>query len=117
MQPSCSPTTFLNSNTAMENQNDALRAKINMETSRMPWQELLRYFAGGFVIAVSDELDLVEVALHMTNDDKATVAQWLAEQRIGRVSDEQARRWLDAEASLWTVVVKPWILVQLNKTV
>ncbi|HTH44438.1 MAG TPA: DUF2288 family protein, partial [Oxalicibacterium sp.] len=39
-----------------------LHAKLNMETAQMAWSELLRYFAGGHVIAVSSELDLVEVA-------------------------------------------------------
>ena len=62
-----------------------LRTKLNMETSRIAWTELLRYFAGGSVIAVSDDLDLVEVALRITRDDKDAVAQWLSEQRIAQV--------------------------------
>jgi hypothetical protein len=103
--------------TSPDLQNEQLRLKLNMETSRMPWQELLRYFAGGSVIAVSDDLDLVEVALRITKDDKAAVAQWLAEKRLGQVTDEQAAAWLEADAALWTVVVRPWVLVQLNKTV
>ena len=94
-----------------------LRTKLNMETSRIAWTELLRYFAGGSVIAVSDDLDLVEVALRITRDDKDAVAQWLSEQRIAQVSDAQAKAWLEANASLWSVVVRPWVLVQLNKTV
>lgn len=94
---------------------EQLRIKLNMETSRIGWTELLRYFAGGSVIAVSDDLDLVEVALRITKDDKDAVTQWLAEQRIAQVSDAQAQAWLDADATLWTVVVRPWVLVQLNK--
>jgi hypothetical protein len=100
--------------TASDKKDALLRAKLNMETSRMPWQELQRYFAAGMVIAVSDELDLVEVAVRIANDDKASVAQWMAENRIGRVSNVQASAWLDANAALWTVVVKPWILVQMR---
>ena len=96
-------------------QAEALRNKLNRETSRMPWSELLRHFAGGNVIAVSNDLDLVEVALRFTNDDKALVAQWLAQQRIAKVSDSQAAAWLEADVSLWAVVVRPWVLVQLEK--
>jgi hypothetical protein len=95
--------------------NALLRAKINSETSRLPWHELLRHFAAGTVILVSDDLDLVDVTVHMSNDDKALVAQWLSENRIGKVSDAQAQEWLDAGAALWTVVVRPWILVQREK--
>jgi hypothetical protein len=96
-------------------QGDLLRASINGETSRAKWSELLRFFAAGTVIAVSEELDLVDVAVCIANDDKETVAQWMAENRLGKVSDAQASAWLEADAALWTVVVKPWILVQQEK--
>lgn len=91
---------------------DLLRAKINGETSRMAFKELLRFFAAGQVIAVSDDLDLVEVALGIAQDDKDAVLRWMNGNRLGRVTDAQANAWLDAKAQLWTVVVKPWILVQ-----
>ncbi len=96
-------------------QGDLLRAKINGETARAQWKELLRFFAAGAVIAVSEELDLVDVAVRIANDDKNAVSQWMQEGRIGKVSDAQASAWLEADATLWTVVVKPWILVQKLK--
>lgn len=96
----------------MEKDSEQLRAKLNGETSRMQWSELQRFFAAGTVIAVSDELDLIEVAARIACDDKQAVAQWMAENRLGKVSDAQAGIWLEADASLWAVVVKPWILVQ-----
>ncbi|WP_420474398.1 DUF2288 domain-containing protein [Noviherbaspirillum sp. ST9] len=99
-----------------EEKGDALRAKINGETARMQWKALDRFFAAGAVIAVSSDLDLVEVAYRIASDDKAAVGQWMAENRIGRVSDEQASTWLAADMALWTVVVKPWVLVQQDKT-
>jgi len=92
-----------------------LRAKLNGETSRMPWRELLRFFAGGNVLAVQDGIDLVDVAVRMAQDDKAAVAAWLEADCIRPVSDDQARAWLEADASLWAVVVKPWVLVQHSK--
>jgi hypothetical protein len=101
--------------TDLDKQNDLLRAKLNQETARMPWRELQKYFAGGAVIGVSPELDLVEVAVRIANDDKAAVAQWMAENRIAKVSDAQALAWWDADMQLWAVVVKPWILVQPPK--
>jgi hypothetical protein len=101
--------------TASDKQTDLLRAKINLETSQMPWKELQRYFAGGNVIVVSGDLDLVDVAVRISNDDTASVAQWMAENRIAKVSDALATAWLEADAELWTVVVKPWILVQHAK--
>jgi hypothetical protein len=101
--------------TQSDKQDELLRAKLNLETSQMPWKELLRYFAAGMVISVNHELDLVDVAMRIASDDKAAVAQWMSENRIAKVSDVQAEAWLDADVALWTVVVKPWILVQAAK--
>ncbi len=92
-----------------------LRAKLNGETSRMPWREMLRFFAGGNVLVIEDGLDLVDVALRIAQDDKAAIAAWLQADCIRHVSDDQARAWLDDDAQLWAVVVKPWVLVQRHK--
>jgi hypothetical protein len=97
-------------------ENDAqLRIKLNHETSRMQWAELQRHFATGVVIRVSDDLDLVEVALRIARDDKAMVAAWLAANQVGKITDAQAADWFEANVGVWAVVVKPWILVQMDK--
>jgi hypothetical protein len=100
---------------APDKQYELLYAKLNLETSQMQWKELLRHFASGSVIHVSGDLDLVDVAVRISNDDTASVAQWMSEYRVVKVSDAQAATWLEANASLWTVVVKPWILVQQDR--
>lgn len=94
------------------NQNDLLRTKLNLETSRIAWKELLRFFAAGSVVVVNESLDLLEVAVEISNDNKAQIEQWMSEQLVGLATDAQAKSWLEADASLWTVVVRPWILVQ-----
>jgi len=91
---------------------DLIREKVNLETSQIPWQELLRFFANGTAVSVSTELDLVEVAYQFSIDNKDQVAQWLKEQQIGKVTDEQAKTWLADDVMVWAVVVKPWLLVQ-----
>ena len=96
----------------LQHPNDILRARLNSETARIAWKDLLRFFAAGTVIAVSDELDLVEVAIQISNDNKALIEQWMIEKRVGKVSDAQAKDWLETDATLWAVVVRPWILVQ-----
>lgn len=91
---------------------EALRVQLNGETARFAWKELQRFFAAGTVIAVGDTLDLIEVAVQIAMDNKGAVEQWLQAGQLGQVSDVQAQSWLEADAALWTVVVKPWILVQ-----
>jgi hypothetical protein len=92
-----------------------LRLKINRETARLPWTELLKHFASGSVVYVSEELDLVDVAVRISHDDKANIVQWMADGKIAKVSDQQAALWLDSDAELWTAVVSPFILVQPQK--
>ena len=92
-----------------------LHAKLNLETSQIAWQELLRFFAGGVVILVADELDLVDVAARFAIDDKAAVEHWLNQGQIAKVTDAQASIWLNNDAVLWSVVARPWVLVQEKK--
>jgi hypothetical protein len=92
-----------------------LLRKLNSETARLPWIELLRHFAAGNVIWVADSIDLVELAFQMSQDNKTVLQAWIAQQQVAHVSDEQARQWLEQSAQLWTVVVSPWVLVQQNK--
>ncbi|RJG21081.1 DUF2288 domain-containing protein [Massilia cavernae] len=89
-----------------------LRTKINRETARLPWSELTRHFAQGTVIFVSPELDLIDVAVRISHDDKESISRWMADGKVGKVSDEQAAGWTAANASLWTSVVSPFVLVQ-----
>ena len=91
---------------------DLAKAKLNLETSQLPWTDLQRFFASGSLISVAAGLDLVEVAYHFSIDNKAQVELWLKAGQVHRVTDAQAMHWLDTNALLWTTVVRPWVLVQ-----
>ena len=101
-------------NTTPENDTD-LRIKINLETARLPWAELERHFALGTVVYISEELDLVDVAVRISHDDKNAIAAWMAEGKVAKVTDVQAQTWAQSEALLWASVVHPFILVQPEK--
>ncbi|MET0319503.1 MAG: DUF2288 domain-containing protein [Duganella sp.] len=94
-----------------------LRAKVNRETARLPWTELLKHFAQGNVVWVADSLDLVDVAVRISHDDKANIAQWMEAGLLAKVNDQQAQDWLARDARLWASVVSPFILVQQEKAV
>jgi hypothetical protein len=96
---------------------DELRLKVNRETARVPWTELLKHFASGNVVWVANSLDLVDVAVRISHDDKANIAQWMEAGLLAKVSDEQAQGWLESDAALWAAVVSPFILVQQQKAV
>lgn len=95
---------------------EILHAKLNLETAQMSWKDLERFFASGVLVWVGQELDLVDVAVHLANDNKQQVEAWLKAGNIAKVSDAQALAWHESGALLWTVVVKPWILLQEGRT-
>ena len=93
-------------------QQDIFRAKVNLETSRIAWKELQRFFASGAAVWVSKELDLVDVAFQISEDNKSQVSAWMAADQLAGVTDEQAKTWYQQDADVWAVVVSPFVLVQ-----
>ena len=94
------------------NVEETYRSNVNLETAQIAWKELQRFFASGTAIFVSDELDLVEVAFQMSKDNAEYIQQCMNAGKVGKVEDEQAATWVEADAMVWAVVVKPYVLVQ-----
>ena len=91
---------------------DVLRANINNETSQINWHELQRFFAGGWLIYVSSNTNLLDVAVAFSLDEKDEVSKWLTSGEVAKVSDEQAKQWHEEDAAFWANVIKPWVLIQ-----
>lgn len=91
---------------------EVLRANINSETAQINWSELQRFFAGGWLIYISSNANLLDVAVAFSLDNKEEVSKWLNSGEISKVTDEQAKQWHQEDTSFWSTVVKPWVLVQ-----
>ena len=78
----------------------------------MPGLNYSVFFAQGLAVNIVPELDLVVVADVFSKDDKARVKQWMQNQQVHLVTDQQAALWIKNDALLWAVVIKPWVLVQ-----
>lgn len=89
-----------------------VKQEIIGETSKIAWKELQTFFAKGIAIYVSEDLDLVDVAVCFVEDNKPMVEKWIQDNQIMSVTNEQAKTWYEDDALVWAVVVKPWILVQ-----
>lgn len=91
---------------------EELHQALNLETAQISWSELQRYFAGGRLIKVGSDLDLVNTAMKFVRDDKEIIEKWVSEEKIMPASDEDARHWNELQAHFWSIVVAPWVLVQ-----
>lgn len=91
---------------------EELRTHLHGETSKLPWVDLEKHFARGVVFKVEKGTDLLDVAIVMSRDDKETLEKMINEKKVVGAEIEDAKKWHEASASLWTVVIAPWVLVQ-----
>ena len=92
--------------------NNEIEQKINLETAKIHWHELQRFFASGNAIAVDPSLDLTQVAAQIVADNATQIKQWMDAGLVDAVKDSQAQQWYEQDALVWAVVIKPWVLVQ-----
>lgn len=89
-----------------------LQSKLNLETAQIAWRDLQTFFAAGSVVFVDPSQDMLYVAEQLVADNTTVFSQWVEKGWVGPVSDEQALEWYKQDALLWSVVIKPWVLVQ-----
>lgn len=92
--------------------NQELIARLNGETAKINWHELQKHYALGNVLAVAETGDLIQVAVALHRDDTAQIQQWLNQKVVVEVSDQQALAWYESNATVWALVLPPFILVQ-----
>ncbi|ORU92279.1 MAG: hypothetical protein A6F70_02455 [Cycloclasticus sp. symbiont of Bathymodiolus heckerae] len=98
----------------MENKSDKWHA-LHAETAAIAWKDLERFFAKGNLLRVSTDIDLVDAACEIANDNKSAIEKWTADGSLAGVSNEEASLWAKGDSNLWSVIVLPWILVQQRK--
>ena len=72
----------------------------------------MHFFAGGLAFVVAADLDLVDVACQCSLDNKNRAQEWMHDHKLSKVTDKQAIKWFGTDAEGWTVLIKPWVLVQ-----
>jgi len=95
----------------MENKSEKWHT-LHAETAAIEWKDLERFFAKGNLLRISGDIDLVDVALEIANDNKICIEKWMSDDLLASVSNEEASLWSKGESNLWSVIVLPWILVQ-----
>lgn len=94
-----------------------LSTHLNFETAPISWAELERFFARGRVLNVAVELDLIDVAVALHEDNTTKFTTWIEEKKVNHLQDETAKSWHADDSDLWAVVIAPWVLVQNRRSV
>ena len=89
-----------------------LYLKLMTETAKVQWSEVAPLYTRGVLLRVVGDLDLVSVAEAIANDDTVQVASWTSAGLLDRLPQDAADDYASRDATLWAVVVAPWVIVQ-----
>jgi len=83
------------------------------DLAEVNWRELKIHLQRDAIIIVAAELDLIEVAVAVADDDKARVETWIAENQLVKPTVEQLESWeQEPDNRFQMLIVQPFILVQ-----
>jgi hypothetical protein len=92
---------------------DEAYAAILGATGNIEWKTLEPHFARGDLLMVAPDLDLVQAAAAMMEDNSEQIKGWMDAKQLQLATDAQAADWAEREPdNLWAVVIRPWVLVQ-----
>jgi hypothetical protein len=77
------------------------------------WQDLRIHLQRDAIILVAADLDIIQVAVAVAEDDSRQVEAWITSGEIGKPSRQQLDEWeQDLEKPFRMLIVQPFILVQ-----
>jgi hypothetical protein len=92
---------------------EMITKKLQNEIGTVGWSLLKPHAERGVLLIIHSQLDLLEVAVQIAEDQTEQVRLWLNDGKITRPSSFRMKEW-EAKNSIFTcVIVHPFILVQL----
>lgn len=89
------------------------REELALAIDEASWDLLRAHLERGGLIVAARDLDLVEAAQKIAEDDAATVGAWIREGRLTKPSAEQVAVWDVDRARLFNMlIVSPYVLMQ-----
>lgn len=88
--------------------------QFKQDLAVVPWKDLRIHLQRDAIIIVAEELDLIETAIAVAEDDKAKVEGWIADQLLVKPSADQIGTWeKQLEKPFRLLIAQPFILVQM----
>lgn len=90
-----------------------IRESFKRDLAEVSWRELRVHLQRDGVILVSRDLDLIETAVAVADDDAGKVETWIAADQIGKPGKEQLDAWeKEQDKAFRMLIVQPFILIQ-----
>ncbi len=91
---------------------EELRKTLEADSGELKWQELEPHFARGVVRIVSNDLNLIDVAIDIVQNNIDIISEKLSTNNLSEPNDSQATLWHKDNAGFLCVVVAPFVLIQ-----
>ncbi len=88
------------------------REQLQQECAPLFYKEVERFFAKGMLVLVSKNVDIINVALIIQDDNVQALQKLIDEGQVVRVNDNHAIQWSQQQSQLLAVTAVPWLLVQ-----
>lgn len=87
--------------------------KLRQECGVVDWRVLKPHYERGALIIVREGLDLITAAVQIAVDNTTTVSRWIEEQTLIKPTADQADDWEQRNLSFRSVVIAPFVLIQI----
>ena len=83
------------------------------DLAEVNYRELKIHLQRDAIIVVAADLDLIEAAVAVADDDKTQVEAWIGANRLAKPTEDQLKMWEEKPDNLFKMlIVQPFILVQ-----
>ena len=89
----------------------SLREKLEEELQQIEWQHLQPHNEREALVVVSQELNLLDVAVAFAEDDTENVKKWMAFNLVYKPGAAQTSSYADNKVFKF-IIVQPFVLVQ-----
>ena len=91
----------------------SLNEKLAQDIAEITWQDLLPHAKRDAVIVIKEELELLEVATAIAEDNTASVQGWIGSQSISKPTAEQLTTWNQTPQKLFVaLIVQPFVIIK-----
>ncbi|MBE9169819.1 DUF2288 family protein [Pleurocapsales cyanobacterium LEGE 06147] len=90
-----------------------IKAQLSEQLASVEWNLLIPHAQREAVIVVNEQLDLLDVAVAIAEDDSASVQAWIDRQLIHKPSFQNLSIWNNQpNKQFMTLIVQPFVIVQ-----
>ena len=99
----------------MSDKPQTLEEKLKSELETAEWEILKPHFERESLIIVSEELDILKVALTVAQGNLKQVELWMKDNLLTKPTPQQMQAWKqNPQTPFLFLIVQPWVFAQLK---